>query len=167
VDVQAVRWIESLTIDRPDTAVYLALSDLDEVARWSAWAAVAGGTPAVNGDGTSFGSSLLLRDVGGGEHGQLNLVSARLDQVELHVGGDGAGRFGGIGRRLLDVRLTYRLQDVGASATIVMLDVSVAAARRSLVRHVAERRLRRRLAAVAALDLRQLKAHLEATPAGP
>lgn len=161
-----MQWTESLTIDRPDTAVFLAISDLHEVARWSAWVAVAGGTPVLLGDGTSTDSALLLRDARGAGHGQVRLVSARLDRVGLHLGGDGAGRFGGSGRRPMDVGLSYRLQDVGASATIVMLDVSVTAPRAAVVRRAVEPRLRRRLAVVAARDLRQLKAHVEAQPSG-
>lgn len=156
-----MQWTESLTVDRPDTDVYRAISDLHEVQQWSAWVATVGGTPALLGDGTAFGSALVLRDATGGEH-RLGLVSARLDRVELQLSGDGSSGLSGVSRRPLELGLVYRLQDVGASATIVMLDLSVRARVPRPVRRVAEPRLRRRLAALADLDLRQLKAHVEA-----
>lgn len=68
---------------------------------------------------------------------------------------------GAPGRRAMEVSLSYRLQDVGASATIVMLDVSVQLRLPAGMRYFAEPRLRRELRGAHSRELRGLKAHVE------
>jgi len=155
-----MEWTESITIDRPDTQVFMAISDLHEVCQWSAWVVPSGGGCSVVGDGTSFGSELILRDSRGVERGRLRLVAARLDRVELQFLSRGPGR------RAVDLDLAYRLQDVGASATIVMLDASAHPRLPAGLRHLAEPRLRRELRGAHSRDLRGLKAHVEGQPLG-
>lgn len=155
-----MQWTESITIDRPDTQVFMAISDLHEVRHWSALVVPAGGNCLVLGDGTSFGSELVLRDSQGVERGHLRLVAGRLDRVELQAMSRGPGR------RAVDLDLTYRLQDVGASATIVMLDVSAYSRLPAGMRHLAEPRLRRELRGAHSRELHGLKAHVEGQQLG-
>jgi hypothetical protein len=148
----------SILVDRPDTRAYLTVSDLDALLAWSAWPHVAGGGGRLVGDGTSLGSELLLLDPRGDEQGRLRLVATALHTIgyELEV----RVRRG----RHLPVGLEYRLQDVGGSATIVVLDVKAPV--RAGLPGLGDRRLARRLVALAARDLAGLKAHLEGTPPG-
>lgn len=153
-----MEWTDAITVDRPDTQVFLAISDLHEVGHWWAPVAASGGTCSIQGDGTSSGSALILRDGRGIEQGRLQLVSARLDRVEFRQLSHGPGR------RAVDAGLAYRLQDVGASATIVMCDVHVQTRLPAGLRRLAESRLDRHLRAARIRELRQLKAHVEAQP---
>jgi hypothetical protein len=138
----------SILVDRPDTEVFLVASDLHEVRRWTAW--VPAGDLAVVGDGTSLGSELLAAQ------GRLRLVGVALREIryELEV----PARVGGPAR----AHLAYRLQDVGASATIVVLEVAVAPG--TGLGRLAARRLARAAAGLAERDLAGLKAHLESAP---
>jgi hypothetical protein len=142
-----VRWRGSVLVDRPDTEVFLLLSDLREVRLWTAW--LPGGA-AVVGDGTSLGSELL-----GPGRGQLRLVAAALREIRFEL--ELLDPLGGPAR----AELTYGLQDVGASATIVMLDVVVQGG--PGLGRLAARRLARRVPRLAEQDLAALKAHLEGT----
>jgi hypothetical protein len=155
-----MQWTESILVDRPDTQVFMAISDLHEVCNWSAWVVLAGGNCSVVGDGTSFGSQLILRDKRGVERGHLRLVAARLGCVEFQV------LSGAPGRRAMDVDLSYRLQDVGASATIVMLDLSAHLRLPAGMSYFAEPRLRRELRGTHSRELRGLKAYVEGQQLG-
>jgi hypothetical protein len=146
----------SILVDRPDTQAYLTVSDLHELVEWSAWPQLGGGGARLVGDGTSVGSELVLLDAAGADRGRLRLVGASLQRVafELHVPTRLAGE--------VEAGVAYRLQDVGGSATIVMLDIGTPSVPGP--RGLAVRALRRRLLALAGRDLAQLKAHLESGP---
>jgi hypothetical protein len=146
---------ESILVDRPDTQVYLTVSDLHELRAWSAWPQLAGGGGRLVGDGTSVGSALLLLDARGVERGRLRLVATALHAIGYELAVPGR-------RRHVPVPLEYRLQDVGGSATIVMLDVGTSV--RQGLPGLGDRRLARRLLTRAADDLAGLKAHLERAP---
>jgi hypothetical protein len=148
-----MRHTESILVDRLDTEAFLAISDLHELLRWSAWPQLSRGAATVRGDGTSVGSELVLVDQRGRDRARLRLAGASLREIglDLHLRMPVVGAATG--------RLAYRLQDVGASATIVMLDVEVPAL--VGVRRLAARSMVRTLLALAARDLAQLKTHLE------
>lgn len=142
----------SILVDRPDTEVFLVVSDLHEVRHWTAW--LPAGDLAVVGDGTSLGSELLAAP--GRGRGRLRLVGVALREIRYEL--ELPARVGGPAR----AGLTYRLQDVGASATIAMLEVAVAQG--PGVGRLAARRLARTAAGLAERDLAGLKAHLESAP---
>jgi hypothetical protein len=147
-----VRLGGSVLVDRPDTDVFLVLSDLSELRAWTAW--LPASDPELVGDGTSLGSELL--GAPGRGAARLRLVAAALREIRFEL--ELPARVGGPAR----AQLVYRLQDVGASATIVMLEVVVAQG--SGAGRLPARRLARRAPDLAERDLAGLKAHLESLP---
>lgn len=55
-----IAWSESIDIDRPTEEVHHAILDQQVLMTWSAWPEATGYTCAVDGDGTTPGSSIVF-----------------------------------------------------------------------------------------------------------
>ncbi len=150
-----MRWIESILIERPKSAVYAAVVDQNILMQWSAWPEATGFTCHVEGDGVTPGSRIVFSDSSGVVQGQQTLVSADGTLVRNQMKNRGPRG------RDIEPRVDFRVEDAGASQTKVSLEFEVDPPVPALLRPIASRWLSRSIRPLHVRDLEQLKAHVE------
>lgn len=146
-----MKWTETIVIDRPQTAVYLAVLDQHTLMQWSAWPAATGFTCAVHGDGTSPGSQIVFTDADGTEQGRQTLTSADGTTVRNVMKNRGPGG------RDIEPKVDFRVEAVGSGTTRVSLDFEVDPPVPALLRPIANTWLSRKIRPLHAKDHQQLK----------
>jgi hypothetical protein len=76
-----ISWSESIDVDRPSDQVYPALHDQHTLMRWSAWPKATGYARAVDGDGTSTGSSIVFTAPSGEGMGRQTIAAVTATSV--------------------------------------------------------------------------------------
>jgi hypothetical protein len=82
-----VRWAESVDIEAPAERVLPALADKRQVVAWSA---ATGFACEIDGDGTSVGSSMVMRDASGREQGRQRLAAVGAHRLECRLSNRGS-----------------------------------------------------------------------------
>jgi carbon monoxide dehydrogenase subunit G len=156
-----VRWTESIDIEAPAERVLPALADERRVVAWSAWPAATGLACEIDGDGTSVGSSIVMRDASGREQGRQRLAAVGADRVEYRLSNRGPGG------RTMTPEVDFRLEPSGVGRTRVHLDFRAAPPLPQPLRALVKLVMARRVRALHVEDLRLLKAHVEGSDAAP
>jgi hypothetical protein len=150
-----MEWTEVIVVDRPLAEVQRAVADENELMQWSAWPEATGYFCAVDGDGTSLGSSIVFTDKRGREKGRQRLAAVSADRVEYRLTNRGPGG------REMKPEVDFRLVPIDPERTRVFLDFRATAPLPAGVRQLAELVLARRVRKLHVEDLLLLKAHVE------
>lgn len=154
-----MRWTESIDIDAPPGRVRPALADEHQVVAWSAWPAATGFVCEIDGDGTSVGSSIVMRDASGTEQGRQRLASVTEDRVEYRLSNRGPGG------RTMTPEVDFRVEPLASGRTRVHLDFRATPPVPQPLRALVELVMSRKVRALHVEDLRLLKAHVEGASA--
>jgi hypothetical protein len=148
-------WTLRTDIDAPPTAVQQAIADEHALLAWSAWPEATGFQCAVEGDGTSVGSTIVFRNATGVEQGRQRLTLVTPDRVEYRLRNRGP-----LGRTV-SPELDFRVETLEPDRTRVMLDFRASVPLPPGPRHLVELLLGSRVRRLHVEDLRRLKAHVE------
>lgn len=153
-----ISWSESIEVDRPVDQVYRALHDQHMLMRWSAWPEATGYTCAVDGDGTSTGSSIIFSAASGQEMGRQTITAVTGTSVYNRL------RNRGPGGRVVEPEVDLHAESLGPGRTRVRLDFRIEPPVPALLHPVARVFLSRRIRPLHRKDLANLKQLLEPSP---
>ena len=150
-----IAWTESIEVGQPADKVLSAVLDQHTLMRWSAWPQATGYSCAVDGDGTSPGSSIVFTSPAGEEMGRQTIVGIGDFTVSNRL------RNRGPGGKVIEPEVDFRVESVGAHRSRVLLDFRVTPPVPGPLQPLARLYLNRKIRPLHRDDLRNLKALLE------
>jgi hypothetical protein len=151
-----ITWSESIDIDRPVEEVHNAVLDQQILMKWSAWPQATGCSCAVDGDGTTPGSSIVFTSPTGEEMGRQTIVTVSDTTVSNRL------RNRGPGGRVIEPEIDFMVEPLSPQRSRVLLDFRIAPPVPAPLRPVARLFLNLRIRPVHRADLKNLKSLLEA-----
>lgn len=150
-----IAWTESIDIDRPAGEVHDAVLDQQVLMTWSAWPQATGYSCAVDGDGTTAGSSIVFTSPTGEEMGRQTIVQVTDTTVSNRL------RNRGPGGRVIEPEIDFRVEPLGPHRSRVLLDFRITPPVPAALRPIARLFLNQRIRPLHRADLKNLKTLLE------
>ncbi len=150
-----IAWSESIDIDRPAEEVHNAVLDQQVLMKWSAWPEATGYSCAVDGDGTTPGSSIVFTSPTGEEMGRQTIVQVTDTTVSNQL------RNRGPGGRVIEPEVDFRVEPLGRYRSRVLLDFRITPPVPAPLRPIARLFLNLRIRPLHRADLKNLKRLLE------
>ena len=153
-----IEWSERVDINRPPEEVLNAVRDQRILMEWSAWPQATGYTCAVDGDGTTAGSSIVFTSPAGEEMGRQTITETTATTVRNRL------RNRGPGGRIIEPEIDFHVEPLGPGRSRVRLDFRIKPPLPVFLHPVARFFLDRRIRPLHRADLDNLKNLLEAGP---
>lgn len=150
-----IAWSDSIDIDRPVEEVRNAVLDQQVLMKWSAWPEATGYSCAVDGDGTTPGSSIVFTSPRGEEMGRQTIVDVTDTTVRNQL------RNRGPGGRVIEPEIDFRVEPLGPHGCRVLLDFRITPPVPAPLRPIARLFLNLRIRPLHRADLANLKTLLE------